>query len=124
MDTKSNLFAFQFSSHADRDYLLIEGQTPSLLIAIFCYDWGKKQTISFARLFAPNARALASCDEATMLGVDKALRCRFDIDLFKLLLRGICVIVVGKPIWIRLKFIKLSNFCIHYGKFDGVLKDF
>ncbi|KAJ8448891.1 hypothetical protein Cgig2_030747 [Carnegiea gigantea] len=96
-DLETNLFAFQFFSMADKDYVLNEGpwafdghilllkQMTSMEIPsdvefktahflVKAYDVpGKKQTASFAKLLASNMRELVSCDETTMVGVDKAL---------------------------------------------------
>ncbi|KAJ8433507.1 hypothetical protein Cgig2_018041 [Carnegiea gigantea] len=82
----------------------------------------KKQNISFAKNLASNIGELVDCDEATMMGFDKALSFRVDIDISKPLRRELNVMIAGKPTWIRFKYIKLSDFCYGCGRLGHTLK--
>ena len=82
----------------------------------------KKQTTSSARTLASNIGELVNCDEATMKGVEKTIYFRVDIDISKPLRKGINVVVVGKPIWIWFKYVKLLAFCYGCGKLGHILK--
>jgi len=76
----------------------------------------------FAKVLASNVGELVSFDDSTMMGTDKALYLRVDIDITKPLQRGINVMIAGKPIWIRFKYVKLPDFCYGCGKLGHVLK--
>ena len=91
-DLDSNLFAFQFFTEADRDYVLNEGrwafdgcilllkqmtglEVPSEVIFSIARFWakaydilGKKQTVSFARILVSHIGNFVSCDDTTMFG--------------------------------------------------------
>ncbi|KAJ8444308.1 hypothetical protein Cgig2_019866 [Carnegiea gigantea] len=82
---------------------------------------GKKQTIFFALVLASNIGTFVSYDEATMFGVDKALCFRVDIDITKPLKRGIYIKIANKQLWIKFKYVKLSEFCYGCGKLGHVL---
>ncbi|KAJ8444433.1 hypothetical protein Cgig2_005955 [Carnegiea gigantea] len=89
-------------------------ETPSEVKA---YDVpGKKQTTSFVRMLALNIGELITCDETTMMGVDKTLCFRVDIDISKPLRQGIDVMI-------QLKYVKLPDFCYGCGLLGHVLKD-
>ena len=116
-DLDDNLFAFQFFSIVDRDYVLNEGpwafdgcililkEMTSLegsfevefLIVWFwfkAYDVpAKKQTVSFARIIASNIGQLVSCDEASMFRVDKALCFQVDLDITKPFRRAMHILI-------------------------------
>ena len=106
-DLDFNLITFQFLFAADHDLILSEGawafegcilllkqmtglEVPSEVEFSMARFWvkaynvpGQKQTVSFARLLAPNIDVFVSCSKATMFGVDKALCFRVDIDILK-----------------------------------------
>ncbi|KAJ8445540.1 hypothetical protein Cgig2_012428 [Carnegiea gigantea] len=56
-----------------------------------------------------------------MLGIDKALYFRVDIDISKLLRRGIYIKVTERQIWIKFKYIKLPDFCYGCGQLGHAL---
>jgi len=56
-----------------------------------------------------------------MLGVDKSLCFRVDMDVEHLLRRGISIKMGGKPIWI--KYVKLLKFCYRCGRLGHVVKE-
>lgn len=83
---------------------------------------GIKQTTTVARTLASHIGELVSCDETTMKGVEKSICFWVDVDISKPLQRGINVVVAGKPIWIRFKYVKLLDFCHGCGKLGHLLK--
>ena len=56
------------------------------------------------------------CVDETLGGIDKSLNFRVDVDISKPLRRGIRTIVGGATIWIRLKYVKLPDFCYICGR--------
>ena len=78
--------------------------------------------MSFAKVLAPKIGEQVSFDDSTMMGIDKALCFKVDIDITKPLRRGINVMIAGKPIWIRFKYVKLLDFCYGCGKLGHILK--
>ncbi|KAJ8423958.1 hypothetical protein Cgig2_007562 [Carnegiea gigantea] len=107
---------------------MINLEVPSKVEFRIAYFWvkaydvlGKKQTTSFAQVLASNIGTFVSCDEATMFGVDKALCFWVDINISKPLRRGIYIKIADKQLWIRFKYVKLSEFCYGYGTLGHVL---
>ncbi|KAJ8436632.1 LOW QUALITY PROTEIN: hypothetical protein Cgig2_029878 [Carnegiea gigantea] len=78
--------------------------------------------MSFAKVLVANIGELVSFNDSTMVGIDKALCFMVDIDITKPLRRGINVMIAGKSIWIRFKYVKLPNFCYGCGKLAHILK--
>ena len=139
-DLDWNLFIFQFFSKTDKDYVFTEGpwafdgcilmlnemtglEQPSEVVfttARFCvkaYDVpALKQTYNFAKFLGAQLGAFVDCVEDGLGGIDKSLNFRVDIDVSKSLRRGIRTVVGGASIWIRLKYVKLPDFCYACGK--------
>ena len=63
---------------------------------------------------------VAGCEDDFLCGVDKSLNFRVDIDITKLLRRGVHITADGNPIWIRLKYVRLPDFCYACGKLGRV----
>ncbi|KAJ8437043.1 hypothetical protein Cgig2_025890 [Carnegiea gigantea] len=55
-----------------------------------------------------------------MYGVDKSLCFRVDIDITKPLIRGTGILIDKKPLWIRIGYVKLQDFCYGCGRLDHV----
>ena len=139
-DLDWNLFVFQFFSKTDKDFVFNEGpwafdgcilmlhemtglEQPSEVVfstARFCvkaYDVpALKQTYNFAKFLGSQLGVFVDCVEDAVGGIDKSLNFRVDIDVSKPLRRGIRTIVGGATIWIRLKYVKLPDFCYACGK--------
>ncbi|KAJ8435144.1 hypothetical protein Cgig2_018972 [Carnegiea gigantea] len=58
-----------------------------------------------------------------MFGADKALCFKVDVEIKRPLLRGIKIMIEGRPRWIYFKFVKLPDFCYGCGCLGHVLKD-
>lgn len=56
-----------------------------------------------------------------MFGIGKTLCFRGDMDVYRPLRRGIYIKVANKQVWIRFKYVKLSNFCYGCGRLGYVL---
>jgi len=157
-DLDWNLFVFQFFSKTDKDHVFNEGpwafdgcilmltemtglEKPSEVVfttARFCvkaYDVpALKQTYNFAKFLGSQLGVFVDCVEDALGGIDKSLNFRVDIDVSKPLWRGIRTSVGGATIWIRLKYVKLPDFCYACGKLghgykscehfsDGMMED-
>jgi len=55
------------------------------------------------------------CAADTLGGIGKSLNFRVDVDIRKPLRRGVKTIVRDTTIWIRLKYVKLPDFCYACG---------
>jgi len=141
-DLKSNFFVFQFFSTADKMFLLNEGpwsfdgkillfkevsglEKPSEVTFTTARFWvkaydlpAKKQTLACAQLIGSKMGTFVDCDELSLIGVDKCLTFCVDIDIRTPLLRGIRVAVAKQPMWIRLGYVKLQDFCYGCGMLD------
>jgi len=145
-DLASNLFVFQFFSEADKNFVLNEGpwafdghllllrpwtglEQPSELTFSVARFWvkaydvpGLRQTKAFAEFLGSQIGSFVDCEEANLLGADKALCFRVDVDVSKPLRRGVNVLLGGKPKWIQIKYVKLPDFCYGCGRLGHVLK--
>jgi len=144
-DLDSNLFAFQFFSKADRDFALNEGpwafdgcilllkqMTDTEVLSevsfstarfwVKAYDVsGMKQTVFFTQMLASKIGVFVSCDETAMFGVDKALCFRVDIDITKPLRHGTYIRIANKQIWVKFRYVKLSDFCYSCGRLGHII---
>lgn len=65
-----------------------------------------RQTWAFAKFPGDKVGAFVKYNEDAMMGMDKTLCFRAEIDLSKSLRRGVMVKVDGKAIWIKFKYLK------------------
>ena len=134
-----NLFIFQFFDRGDKEYVLNEGpwafdgsvlllkqmtglEQPSEVVfdkIRFCvkaYDVPVlKQTYNFAQFLGTQVGDFVDCIEDSLGGISKTLNFRVDVDIRKPLRRGVKTLVRGTAIWIRLKYVKLPDFCYACG---------
>ncbi|KAJ8434339.1 hypothetical protein Cgig2_019966 [Carnegiea gigantea] len=134
-DLDSNLFVFQFFSNMDKLFVLNEGpwtfdgkirllkevtslEKPSEVSFTTTHFWvkaydlpSKKQTIACAQLIGNKIGTFVDCDEMLMMGVDKSPCSRVDLDISKPLMRGVRLLVAKQPMWIKLGYVKLQDFC-------------
>jgi len=69
-----------------------------------------------------NLGAFSSCDKSNLLcAADKSINFQVDVDVTKLLRRGMKVMMKGKPIWISFKYVKLPEFCYGCGRLVHIL---
>ncbi|KAJ8438736.1 hypothetical protein Cgig2_013782 [Carnegiea gigantea] len=130
-----NLFLFQFFLKKDKDFALDEGPwafNGHLLIkkewtgieqlSDIVFDktgfWVKaydvravRKTRAFARFLGDKVGTFLRCDDNELLGTEKALCFRAEVDVLKPLRRGIMVKIDGKALWIKFKYLKLPDFC-------------
>ena len=140
------MFAFQFFSRADKNFVLDEGpwtfdgnillikemtglEQPSEIVFMLARMWAKaydvpalRQTSSFAQFSGSRVGTFVGCNEAKLCGVDRPLNFRVAVDVTKTLRRGIRIQVDGKPLWIRFKYVKLLHFCYACSKLGHVYK--
>jgi len=141
-----NLFVFQFFAKADKEYVFNEGlwafdgcilmltemtglEQPSEVVfnkVRFCikvYDVpALKQTYNFAKFLGSQVGDFVDCVDESLCGVEKSLNFRADVDVYKPLRRGVKTVLCGKTIWIRLKYVKLPDFCYACGKLSHSYK--
>ena len=139
-DLEWNLFIFQFFSRTDKDYVFNEGpwafdgcilllsemtglEQPSEVIfntarfSVKAYDVpALKQTYNFAKFLGSQIGVFVGCVDDTLGGIDKSLNFRVDVDISKPLRRGVRTVVGGATIWIRLRYVKLPDFCYACGR--------
>ena len=142
-----NLFLFQFFAMTDKDYVVNEGpwafngsilllkeltglEQPSEVVftkARFCvkaYDVpALKQTSTFAKFLGSQVGDFVDWVEESSGGIDKTLNFRVDVDVFRPLRRGVRTVVGGATLWIRLKYVKLPDFCYACGKLGHSYKN-
>ena len=148
-DLDKNLFAFQFFSSADKDFVQNEGpwafdgnillvgtitgfEQPSEVQFTHARFWVKaidvlpiKQTASFAKVLGDNLGQFVSCDDSSLFcATDKSVNFLVEIDITKPLRRGMRVMVKGRPIWISFRYVKLPEFCYSCGRLGHVLSSF
>ncbi|KAJ8442161.1 hypothetical protein Cgig2_015502 [Carnegiea gigantea] len=121
-DLECNLFAFQFFSAADKDFVLNEGpwafdgcilvlkdidgsEQPLEVVFEIAGFWvkayeipAKQQTLVFVRFLASQVGTFVRCEESAMYGIDKSLCFRADINVSKPLRRVVKVKVEGKSV--------------------------
>ncbi|KAJ8432810.1 hypothetical protein Cgig2_026140 [Carnegiea gigantea] len=94
---------------------------------LVAYDvLGARQTKTFAQFLGSRIGSFVDRDETFMLGVDRSLCFRVDIDVEKPLHRGVQVLMEGRQLWIPIKFVNfvtLADFCYRYGKLGHAPKD-
>ncbi|KAJ8422345.1 hypothetical protein Cgig2_006315 [Carnegiea gigantea] len=84
---------------------------------------GIRQTKKFAEFLGSQIGTFVDCDDSMMLGADKSLCFRVDIDVERPLHRGVSVKMGGKPMWIKIKYVKLPKFCYRCGRLGHVVKE-
>ena len=82
----------------------------------------KKQTVAFAQCLGNKLGTFSSCEADTMFGVDKSVCFMVDIDVTKPPVRVVNVLSMKAPLWMKLKYVKLSNFCYGCGCLGHVLR--
>ncbi|KAJ8445890.1 hypothetical protein Cgig2_000202 [Carnegiea gigantea] len=83
-----------------------------------------KQTSSFAKVLGDNLGMFINYDDSNLYcTADKSVNFQVDVDVTKLLRRGIRAMVQCKPLWITLKYVKLPEFCYGCGRLGHTLKD-
>ena len=146
-DLDDNLFLFQFFSATDRKFVLDEGpwafdgkiplikewtgleqpseiQFTTVRFWVKAYDvQGIRQTKKFAEFLRSQIGTFVDCEDSTMFGADKSLCFWADIDVERPLCRGVSVKMDGKPMWIKIKYVKVPEFCYGCGCLGHVLKD-
>ncbi|KAJ8422351.1 hypothetical protein Cgig2_014892 [Carnegiea gigantea] len=145
-DVDKNLFAFQFFSAVDKDFVLNEGPWAFdgnilLLRPITGFKqssevqftnarfWVKgidvppiKQALTFAKILGDNLGQLVGCDETNLFcTADKSVHFQVHVNITKPLRRVMCVLVKRRPIWISFKYIKLPKFCYGCGRLGCAL---
>ncbi|KAJ8426111.1 hypothetical protein Cgig2_031778 [Carnegiea gigantea] len=119
-EIEKNLFAFQFFSRYDKEFVMNEGSWAfdgCILLLKQMAGWEQPSEVQFttARLIKDWC-LVVGCEDDFLCGVDKSLNFRVDIDITKLLRRGVRITADGNPIWIRLKCVRLPDFCYACGK--------
>ncbi|KAJ8448926.1 hypothetical protein Cgig2_030782 [Carnegiea gigantea] len=100
-DLDHNLFAFQFFSASDRDYIC------DLLMSI--------HNLKFTEIMGNKIDWFIEVDETDILVPSKALKIKADCDLKKPLRQGLMVKMNGTPSWFKMKYVKLLDFCYACG---------
>ena len=138
-DLDWNLFIFQFFDKGDKEYALNEGpwafdgsilllkqmtglEQPSEVVFDTARFWVKaydvpvlKQTYNFAKFLGTQVGEFVDCAEETLGGIGKSLNFRVEVDIRKSLRRGVKTIMRDTIIWIRVKYVKLPDFCYACG---------
>ncbi|KAJ8440217.1 hypothetical protein Cgig2_023982 [Carnegiea gigantea] len=141
-----NLFLFQFFLKKDKDFALDKGPwafdghllimkewtgTAQLLDIVFdktgfwvkAYDVpAVRQTRVFAKFLGDKVGTFLRCDDNELLGTEKALCFRAEVDVLKSLQRGVMVKIDGMALWIKFKYSKLPDFCYGCGVLGHTLK--
>lgn len=145
-DLDQNLFALQFFSIGDKEYVLEEGPwafdghilllkeldpnvQPSKIefnttrFWIKIYDlpmsWRNRK---FAEHIGNKIGAFVDVDQLELLIPSKALKIRIDCDLHKPLRRGLMLKVNGESTWFKMKYHKLLDFCYACGMLGHIYR--
>ena len=130
-----NLFTFQFFDKGDKEYVLNEGpwafdgnilllkqmtglEQPSEVVFDKVRFWVKaydvpvlKHTYNFAKFLGTQVGDFVDCNIDALGGIGKSLNFRVDVDIRRPLRRGVKTVVRDSTIWIRLKYVRLPDFC-------------
>jgi len=141
-----NLFLFQFFLKKDKDFALDEGPwafdghllvmkewTGTEQLSDIAFNktgfWVKaydvpvvSQTKAFAKFLGDKVGTFLRCDDKELLGTEKALCFRAEVEVLKPLQRGVMVKMEGRALWIKFKYLKLSDFCYGCGILGHTLK--
>ncbi|KAJ8427990.1 LOW QUALITY PROTEIN: hypothetical protein Cgig2_028000 [Carnegiea gigantea] len=146
MDLDHNLFAFQFFSLGDMDYMLEEGpwafdghvlllkeldihEQPSKIEFTSARFWVKiydlpmsMQNLKLVEQMGNNIGRFVEADQTDILVPSKALKIKVDWDLQKPLRRGLMLKLNGTQTWFKMKYVKLPDFCYAYGLLGHVYR--
>ncbi|KAJ8435105.1 hypothetical protein Cgig2_001980 [Carnegiea gigantea] len=126
-----NLFSFQFFSSVDKEHVLNEGPWAfdgHLLLLKEITGLEQPTDVEFdttrflVKVLGSQLGPFLSCDEANLYcGADKSVNYQVEIDITKLLRRGVLTVVRENSLWIGLGYIKLLDFYYRCGSL-GILK--
>jgi len=81
-----------------------------------------RQTRGFAQFMGGKVGHFLYCDEVELLKTWKTLCFRAEVDVLKVLRRGVMVKIDGKTLWMKFRYLKLLDFCYGCGILGYTLK--
>ncbi|KAJ8428090.1 hypothetical protein Cgig2_024802 [Carnegiea gigantea] len=113
-DLDDNLFSFQFFASADKEFALNEGP--------WAFDGKILLLKEITGMEVPSELGtFVGCEVVTMFGVDQSLCFKVDIDVTKPLRRVVNVKGAKGLVWVKIKYVKLPDFCDDCGMLGHVL---